>query len=299
MKKVIITNNCLKFFSGSELITLDLCDYFIAKDWDVFLCAMEIGNPLVKYLNPRVKRIDLSKQRIPLKQVDLIIGHHKNVIDKVVETVQCDTIIQNSLSIYGGIEDYSNKATKLLSNSQETKTIKQSRVSLPIEVFVNSCNNTFFQKEKHLNSKISKIVIISNHQWHKGLKKPNVDIIGAFNAQYVNVELLLKYDVVITIGRTVQECLCLGIPVYCYDHFGGPGYITLENIDFNERLNFSGRQEIGKATEKKDHNFEKIFLEIYNNYDKICKQQQEIIKLARQRYNFEKNIDNVLKEIIK
>lgn len=297
MQTIIITNNCVKFHSGSEMITLDLCDYFVNRGCNVYLCAMEIGNPLAKHLNPKVKRIELKKQQIPIKQADLVIGHHKNVIDKVMERVQCSRVIQNSLSIYGGIEDYSKKANRLFANSQETKAIKQNGVSLPIEVFVNSCNNTYFQKEKHLNSKIKKIGIITNHQWYKGLKKPNIEIIGGWNAKFVNADLLLRYDVVITIGRTVQQCMCLGIPVYCYDHFGGPGYITLDNIEFNERMNFSGRQKEGNAKEKKDHNFEKIFADIYNNYDTICKKQEEIRKIARQRYNFQKNLDAVIKDI--
>ena len=297
MQTIIITNNCLKFHSGSEMITLDICDYFVAKGYNVWLCAMEIGTPLSKYINPKVKRIELKKQPIPIRQADLIVGHHKNVIDKVLERVNCNKVIQNSLSIYGGIEDYSSKATKLLANSQETKAIKQSKVSLPIEVFVNSCNNSYFQKEKHLNSKISKIAIVSNHQWHKGLKKPNVERIGSWNAKFVNADLLLKYDVVITIGRTVQQCLCLGIPVYCYDHFGGPGYITKDNIDFNEYYNFSGRKKLFDYTEEKNPNFEKIFADIYNNYESICKQQNELVSIARQRYNFQKNLDVVLKDI--
>ena len=297
MQTVIITNNCLKFHSGSEMITLDLCDYFVGKGWNVYLCAMEIGSPLARYLNPRVKRISLNKNKIPIKQADLVIGHHCNVIDKVLKTVSCKTVIQNSLSILNGVESYSKYATRLFANSQETKAVKQNMVSLPIDVFVNSCNNTYFQKEKHLNSKIGKIAIITNHQWYKGLRKPNVARIGGWNAKLVNADLLLQYDVVITIGRTVQQCLCLGIPVYCYDHFGGPGYITLDNIDFNESLNFSGRQEKGKAIEKRDHNFDKIFTDIYNNYESVCKQQKELVSIARQRYNFQKNLDEVLKDI--
>ena len=298
MKTVIITNNSIKFYGGSELITLDLCDYFVAKGYNVYLCAMEIDNPLAKHLNPKVTRINLKKQQIPIRQVDLIVGHHHNVIDKVLEQVKCNTIIQNSLSPFSGVEDYSKNATKLLVHSQATKAIRQNQVSKPIEVFVNSCSDEFMCKEKHLNSKISKIAIISNHQWHKDLKKPNVDKIGSFNSKYVNADLLLQYDVVITIGRTVQECLCLGIPVYCYDHFGGPGYITKENIDFNEHYNFTGRSKPNDYTDVKEHNFEKIFADIYNNYDTICKQQAELRRIARERYNLSKNIEKVLKEII-
>jgi hypothetical protein len=294
MKTVIITNNCLKFHSGSEMITLDLCNYFVGKGCNVYLCAFGIGNPLSKYLNTKVKQIDLNKRQIPIKQADLVIGHHSNVIDKVLQTISCKTVIQNSLSIYSGIESYSKYATRLFANSQETKALKQPNVSLPIEVFVNSCNQEYFKQTKQLSKQINKIAIITNHQWYKGIKQPKINIIGGWNAKFVNAQLLMQYDVVITIGRTVQQCLCLGIPVYCYDHFGGPGYITKENLEFNEWFNFSGRQKLGSYAEVKQHNFAKIFADIYNNYEIVCKQQTELVNIARKRYNFERNLDKVV-----
>lgn len=295
MKTVIITNNCLKFYSGSEMITLDLCNYFVGKGCNVYLCAFGIGHPLSKYLNPKVKQIDLNKRQIPIKQADLVIGHHCNVIDKVLQTVSCKTVIQNSLSILSGVESYSKYATRLFANSYETKQTKQTQVNLPIEVFINSCNQEYFKQTKQLNKPINKIAIITNHQWYKGIKQPKINIIGRYNAKFVNAQLLMQYDVVITIGRTVQQCLCLGIPVYCYDHFGGPGYITKENLDFNEWFNFSGRQKLNGYVELKQHNFAKIFADIYNNYETVCKQQTELVSIARQRYNFERNLDKVIK----
>lgn len=295
MKTVIVTNNCLKFHSGSEMITLDLCNYFIGKGCNVYLCAFGIGYPLLKYLNSKVKQIDLNKKQIPIKQADLVIGHHCKVIDKVLQTVSCKTVIQNSLSIYSGLESYSKYATRLFANSQETKTLKQPKVNLPIDVFVNSCSQEYFKQTKQLNKQINKIAIITNHQWHKGIKQPKINIIGSWNAKFVNAQLLMQYDVVVTIGRTVQQCLCLGIPVYCYDHFGGPGYITKENLDFNEWFNFSGRQKLGNYVEVKQHNFTKIFADIYNNYEIVCKQQEELVNIARQRYNFERNLDKAIK----
>lgn len=297
MQTVIITNNCVKFHSGSEMITLDLCDYFAFKGWNVYLCAFGIDNPLAKHLNPKVKRIDLNKTKIPIRQADLVIGHHRNVIDKVMETVQCSKVYQNTLSIFFGIEDFSKHTTRAFANSGSVKDIKQSKIKIPIEVFPNSCNQTYFKQVKQLSKKINRIAIITNHQWHKGLKKPNVERIGGWSAKFVDAKLLLQYDVVITIGRTVQQCLCLGIPVYCYGHFGGPGYITKDNIDFNEYYNFSGRQKLFDYSEEQQPNFEKIFADIYNNYESICKQQNELVSIARQRYCFQKNLDAVLKDI--
>lgn len=297
MQTVIITNNCLKFHSGSEMITLDLCDYFVGKGWNVYLCAFGIGQPLSRHLNPKVKQIDLNKRQIPIKQADLVIGHHKNVIDKVMETVKCGKVYQNTLSVFFGIEDFSKYTTRAFANSGSVKDIKQSKVKIPIEIFPNCCNQTYFKQTKQINKQIKKIAIITNHQWYKGLKKPSVDIIGGWNARFVEAKLLLQYDLVITIGRTVQQCLCLGIPVYCYDRFGGPGYITLDNIDFNEYYNFSGRQKLYDYSQEKHPNFDKIFADIYNNYESICKQQNELVSIARQRYNFQKNLDEVLKDI--
>ena len=37
--------------------------------------------------------------------------------------------------------------------------------------------------------------------------------------------------------------MSMGLPLYCYDHFGGPGYININNIEHNTYFNFSGRPE--------------------------------------------------------
>lgn len=50
-----------------------------------------------------------------------------------------------------------------------------------------------------------------------------------------------QVDAVITIGKTVQYAIKVGVPVYCYDHFGGPGWINSENFERAEMFNFSGR----------------------------------------------------------
>lgn len=49
------------------------------------------------------------------------------------------------------------------------------------------------------------------------------------------------YDSVISIGKTVQYCLASHISVFCYDHFGEPGYISRNNYDKARHHNFSGR----------------------------------------------------------
>lgn len=48
-------------------------------------------------------------------------------------------------------------------------------------------------------------------------------------------------DAVVTIGKTVQYALRSRRPVFCYDRFGGPGWLGEGNFDAAADANFSGR----------------------------------------------------------
>ena len=52
---------------------------------------------------------------------------------------------------------------------------------------------------------------------------------------------LATHDAVVTIGKTVQYALCAHRPVFCYDKFGGPGWLLPERADAAAERNFSGR----------------------------------------------------------
>lgn len=62
------------------------------------------------------------------------------------------------------------------------------------------------------------------------------DVVGE-----VTPELIEKFDVVVTIGKTIQYCLGMSKPVFEYDRFGGRGYINLNNYEEAKKFNFSGR----------------------------------------------------------
>jgi hypothetical protein len=70
----------------------------------------------------------------------------------------------------------------------------------------------------------------------------NIHVIGEGKEQcLVDATRLKDADSVISIGRTVYLALCLNIPIYCFDHFGGPGWITWDNFLKHEKFNYSGR----------------------------------------------------------
>lgn len=97
-------------------------------------------------------------------------------------------------------------------------------------------------------AKPDKVAVVSNHKVQELLDMAEVapwrtDFFGKNYENSVNItpELLLGYDAVITIGKTVQYGMGLGIPVFEYDHHGGCGWITPENMESEARTNFSGR----------------------------------------------------------
>ena len=66
-----------------------------------------------------------------------------------------------------------------------------------------------------------------------------MDIFGLQSkVELVTPELIQKYDVVLTIGKTVQYALLGNKVVYCYDHFGGMGYLSLKNYEIARYHNF-------------------------------------------------------------
>lgn len=147
----------------------------------------------------------------------------------------------------------SNISDLILYNSVETQEAINKRVKIAKSrqlVFPNPVPDSFYTKPRKETLKIKKVIAISNHltlEVKKALKLLNeqnisTEFIGLPNNQKIVDEKLLKnVDVVISIGKTVQYCLATATPVYCYDHFGGPGYLNTHNFGKAKKLNFSGR----------------------------------------------------------
>ena len=98
-----------------------------------------------------------------------------------------------------------------------------------------------------------KILVVSNHPPEELLKALSLvenegvqisflsDTLSNGQPRIISPDVLRSFDCVVTIGKTVQYCLVMGIPVYIYDHFGGGGYLTESNFALMEHYNFTGR----------------------------------------------------------
>ena len=272
MNVLILTNHLVEL-CGSEIQVLEIYKYFKERDHNISVYANILGDPIIEYFDKNDLITNL--EQINLENINFIWSQHcmvarlfQNHIHKNIDL----KLISVHLSPYEMMELCSLPYMKLLdciyvANSKETK---DKLVSLGIEsnnIFIsNNCAPSKYLDNSIKETKLNNILVVSNHLPQEMIeatnilsKDFNVNIIGGKKAVLVTPELIKQYDMIITIGKTVQYGLLSNIPVYCYDHFGGPGFLNFENYEVAKYYNFSGR-----GFEKKTA--QEIVLEIKENF---------------------------------
>ncbi|WP_395244783.1 glycosyltransferase [Agromyces sp. MMS24-K17] len=124
-----------------------------------------------------------------------------------------------------------------------------------VQVFGNPAPDEFFTDPPEQPPALERLVVVSNHMPPEVIEaigslagEVEVTIIGRADQPGarpapVTADTLRDADAVLTIGKTVQYALAGGRPVYCYDHFGGPGWLGDENFEVARAHTFSGRGE--------------------------------------------------------
>lgn len=100
---------------------------------------------------------------------------------------------------------------------------------------------------------LRRLLVVSNHvpaEMSEALEqlrnRTTVTVLGAnglpdSEQRLVTPDDIARADAVVTIGKTAQYALVGGTPVFCYDHFGGPGWLSQDNFERVRSTNFSGR----------------------------------------------------------
>ncbi|MSS85413.1 glycosyltransferase family 4 protein [Actinomycetaceae bacterium WB03_NA08] len=106
----------------------------------------------------------------------------------------------------------------------------------------------------------------------------------------VTPEVISEYDLVVTIGKTVQYCLVSGTPVYIYDHFGGPGYLNADNYEDAAYSHFSGRDSESRSASE-------LFEDIIGRYCEAAKYQRERLTDFRTIYTISSVFLDILQSL--
>lgn len=308
VKRALIATHHLVSFAGSEIATLELATTLMSMGWEVTVAAMLIGEPMVVEFQSRsITILNLLEPQLPIdgQHFELVWIHHLPVFHEIVlcRKITGKRLIFYSLSPFEPLEAVPvlyDSINLLLANSRENADHILQRLGLPwnaVKVFPNSVPQHFWKTPKASHSQQpGELALISNHPPEEiielivRLKESGKEIrhIGLKGEPtLVTPDELLGCDAVISIGKTVQYCFALKIPVYCYDHFGGPGWLDDCNFDLACCNNFSGR-----GFQKKDT--ATIMHEIEAGYTGALASLDKHYEFANSYCHLEKNLNQIL-----
>ena len=286
MSRILICSNHLEKLQGSELVTLELVEFMLELGWHVDVFTHLLGGNIQNEFEslPYQERLLVTDDDdYPFDHAYDIVWMQHNVLSTYMIERLCKEgvhtrFIFNHMSSFAAMEmpldvELENRlAAAVLSVSHEctemliAKGIEKSKIVL----FDNPVPTKFTDTQVAYKAAPKNVLCISNHlppevfEAQRQLEKQGIrcDIIGAAGKKLrVSPALIAGYDVVITIGKSVQYSLVAGIPVYVYDMYGGEGYLTESNFNQSAWHNFSGR-----ATKEK-REAEKICQELIDGFE--------------------------------
>jgi glycosyltransferase involved in cell wall biosynthesis len=262
-QRILLATMHFRGFTGSELNLLELAEVLAGWGADVTLGAIQCKPPALDEARARGLRAlavqELAAERGPAFDLAWIqqAQTYGALLDQGIVARQT---VLSVLSPYeprevppltcGGIH-------LVLANSAETRDRLIDGFGLPadrIHLLLNSAPEGFFALAWPGAAtdppRLRRVAVVSNHMPAEiaelaellPASQVALDRIGqAGSVRRVTPGLLAPYDAVISIGKTVPYCLALGIPVFVYDHYGGPGWLNEDNWQRAEQFNYSGR----------------------------------------------------------
>lgn len=308
--RVLITQNSLRKINGSEVVTYELAKFLKSNGYEVDVYTHVYDYPVKKYFEEA--DINVTTNSLNLKSYyDIIWVHHQVLPRAVIESIATHPTRVFFFHMSGVLPLESpyihNLEERLASKSVfvSEEALNLIRVRIPstqqTALFQNPAPLAYaeYQPEAHELMSPRKVLVVSNHAPKEIIELTKIsqdytsihfDYRGESSqetTELIDIETLRQYDLVITIGKTVQYCLCANIPVYVYDHLGGPGYLNKHNFKKAEYHNFSGR-----GFKQKDS--EVIFNDILSGYAEAAKYQTKQRKVYLEKFS----IDNILIPLI-
>jgi hypothetical protein len=316
-KSILITQGELVNYAGSEVTTLELAEYFSDKASHVHILSSYISLPIEKdFQNLSNVILHTNSSEINFKDLDLIWIHHQFIPKEIIDLSEVgklrakvvfyhmSSFIPLEFPFAVKIEEY--LADLILFNSYLTKdTIERKLKNLNFkgDVFNNPAPDKYLIpiEQRKFRRKLKNVLVVSNHPPEEILETAqlleqqgiNVRIIGASTHQEyrrIKPKDIAWADVVISIGKTVQYAIQSAAPVFCYDHFGGPGYLNESNFVKAAKMGFSGKGFNLKSAAN-------IANELIQNYPASQLFSKHLHKTASSEYLLSYKVSDVLKTL--
>lgn len=260
-RSLLIATNHLQQIGGSEVVALQAMQYFAGLGCDVTVFANWTGQPMAAMIESAIGVQPITDPTLirPFTYDMVYVQHQLLGLFDYRPTAadrQCTRIILGRLSRRGYLESGGWLHDRLLADHvlANSSLTAQHLAGVghdgPITNFRNAAPAAFFRTFVPRPATPRRALVVTNHRDPAlmeaiGLLRQRfpVDHVGRSgkDVRLVTPEMVTETDLVISIGKTVPYALAARVPVYVYDHFGGPGYLDADNVDAAARFNFSGR----------------------------------------------------------
>lgn len=312
MKVLFLCMHMNNGFHGSIMHILEYAEFFLKRKDEVYIAAVFISDEIrneAERLSVRLFNID----ELPLDiTYDLVFVFHIFIFPALLQRglkykYSIATVLSKSTelellpptSFWPQFDLITCVSNEIINNYKDKFGFPPSLFTLiPNHVPINFLK--YSMAKRKINNSIKKVCVVSNHYVEElvGMSKLAQFKTDFYGHPYgtntkISPEILLDYDVVITIGKTIQYAMSLGIPVFEYDKFGGCGYITCKNLDLESETNFSGRGTLKKMIP------DELLKEVENNYNHTCATLDKLKKMAIDKFSITSLIDKQIKQVIK
>lgn len=305
-KTVLLTIYNLDGYHGSVTHVYELSEYYSKNGAEVTVVCVYYSEDVKEMFEQTGIRVYTIGNWTLSVKYDYVIGIHNPVLSYLLlRGLDCDKLILTSLSHVESLECFPvfyEYASLLTSHSVEAAEVHIEKYGIDaekIKVIENFIPEEFISFERVDTSKeLRRIAVVSNHipEEIKGIvdcfgTEISVDFYGMHTDNFVKItpEIIKGYDVIISIGKTVQYALGMGVPVYIYDHFGGNGYLfNIDDMKTEAKNNFTGRPSCRHLTASE------IAKEIVDGYEKCLCNMENIRKTAIERFGIAGNADRII-----
>ncbi|KAB2677847.1 hypothetical protein [Brucella pseudintermedia] len=303
--KILVLTNHLAVFGGSEIVSLEVAEAFSNMSCDVNIFSAYIDDPVRSYMDEQGLKYGSFEDCPSPENFDIIWSQHHLLPSLLAKhgtrSIENVFVVNASLSPYEPLEipgAVADVADMIVANSQETadRLVELGVTAEKILVFYNAAPDSF-NLTREARPDLKRALIVSNHVPEEVAHAADilrsrgiaVDHIGLPSVQKkITSGIISSYDAVISIGKTVQYSLLCETPVYVYDRFGGPGWLTGSNVAEAEKFNFSGRccrRELPSVT---------IANELISGYSEATL----AVRMLKQTYSEKYSLRNYLTRII-
>jgi hypothetical protein len=319
-RKVLITQAHLVRYMGSELVTLELTRHFRSLGAEVIVVTHSVGGVMkeefAKLSGVKVFELWMPELHALLEKwtPDFAWIQHSIIPPQVLERADQVTFLFHHMSSILAAEFSMSAelerqlATTVLFESPESRRIHQETgiyeglEGSRLQVLGNPAPAEFRRPLRN-PKQIKRITVVSNHiptELAEALpalrRRFTVELIGSQSElgatpRLVTPRVLADADAVITVGKTVQYSLSAGVPVYLYDHFGGPGWLTDDVFETAAWHNFSGRGFERKAASA-------IVAELEGGAGTATATFNEVAKGKRADYSLPERIEAVFSDAV-